>query len=391
MLTTKSGRRFVAVLCGLLSIQASASATEQGASATDRTAQPGGIYDKPYIKRMGRGTVVGGYIDHEFEWQEGKGNTFDQHRFIPFIYSEVNDRVHVSAEIEFEHGGLVSSGGGTDGEIKLEYAVLDFKLSEAFNYRGGVILSPLGAFNLLHDSPLNDLTERPTVDRQIIPSTLSESGMGFYGTFYPSEMSVVSYELYVVNGFDAGVMNGSGQLRIRGGRGSQKQDNNDNKAVVGRLSLSPRLGMDLGASFHYGAYDDAGDHSLAILGLDGKLTRGPFEFQGEYARAQADVDRAAYPAAAETQQGAYAQSNLHFGHDALLPGSVLTGVVRWDWIDFDGDRTGDSELGLTFGLNFRPVEDAVFKLDYNLTWQTPADGDRGDATKRLFLSVASYF
>ena len=57
----------------------------------------------------------------------------------------------------------------------------DFRLSEALNFRGGVILSPLGSFNLLHDSPLNDLTARPVVSRQIIPSTLSEAGMGFFG------------------------------------------------------------------------------------------------------------------------------------------------------------------------------------------------------------------
>ena len=46
-----------------------------------------------------------------------------------------------------------------DGEVKLEYAVMDFRLRDGLNFRGGVVLSPLGRFNLLHDSPLNDLTE----------------------------------------------------------------------------------------------------------------------------------------------------------------------------------------------------------------------------------------
>ncbi len=213
---------------------------EGGESGEDKRLElEGGTYDKPHIRRFGRGTVVGGYMDHEFEWTEGKDSTFDQHRFIPFIYSEVSDRIHVSLELEFEHGGLVKGSGTTHGEVKLEYAVLDFKFTEGFNYRGGVILSPLGSFNLLHDSPLNDVTERPTVDRQIIPSTLSESGMGFFGSFYPSEQAVGSYEIYLVNGFNGGVINSKGQLRIRSGRGSQKQDNNNNKAVVGRLGSAP--------------------------------------------------------------------------------------------------------------------------------------------------------
>jgi hypothetical protein len=361
------------------------------AEEAKRPELPGNIYDKPYIKRSGRGVSVGGYLDHEFEYNEGGGNTFDQHRFIPFIYGEVSDRVRVSAEIEFEHGGLVKGSGTSDGEIKLEYAVMDFSMTEAFNYRGGVILSPLGVFNLLHDSPLNDLTARPTVNRQIMPSTLSESGMGFFGTFYPSELSVATYEIYVVNGFNAGVINSSGALRIRGGRGSQKSDNNENKSIVGRLGLSPRLGMNFGLSFHTGAYDAAGDHSLTILGLDGKLSRSIFEVQGEYARASADIDRASFPTAAESQQGAYAQANIHFAHDKALPGSVWTVVTRWDWVDYDTDQTGDGELGLTLGLNFRPVEDAVFKLDYASIWRTPAGGSRGDAAGRLFFSIATYF
>jgi hypothetical protein len=383
-------RWIVAAACGLV-CTGEVRAIEPESAPPGRPEQSGGIYDKPYIKRMGSGTVVGGYIDTEFEWREGKGSTFDQHRFIPFIYSEVSERVHVSAEIEFEHGGLVKGGGSTDGEIKLEYAVIDFRVAESLNYRGGVILSPLGSFNLLHDSPLNDLTERPTVDRQIIPSTLSESGMGFFGTFYPTEMAVASYEVYLVNGFGAGVINGDGQLRIRNGRGSQKQDNNSNKALVGRFGLSPRLGMNLGASFHHGAYDDAGDRSLAILALDAKVTQGRFEVQGEYAIARADVDLDAHQNAAEAQRGAYAQANVHFAHDAALRGSVFTGVVRWDWVDFDADRTGDSELGLTLGMNFRPVEEAVLKLDYNFSWKSPVDGQRGDVARRFFLSVASYF
>lgn len=345
--------KYLFALCLFFTLASTSQADEP------RSGLPGGIYDKPYIKEMGKRIAIGGYIDMEFEWAEGKNSTFDQHRFIPFIYSQVSDRVRVSTEIEFEHGGDVPG----NGEVKLEYAVMDFKFTEAFNFRGGVILSPLGRFNLLHDSPLNDLTERPTVNRQIMPSTLSESGMGFFGTFYPSEQSVGTYELYLVNGFNDGVITGSG-LRIRSGRGSKKQDNNNDKALVGRMGISPRLGIDLGASLHTGKYDAAGANRLSILGIDGKFSRSIFELQGEYAYATAN-------GIAGDQQGAYAQTNIHFAHDQFLPGSVFTGVARWDWVDYNSNQTGDSEYGLTAGLNFRPVEDAVFKLDYNWTWKTP--------------------
>ncbi len=258
-----------------------------------RLSVPGGIYDKPYIRRAGRATVLGGYMDHELEWAEDGDKTFDQHRFLPFIYSEVTDRIHISAEIEYEHGGLVKGKGDTDGEIKLEFATFDFLIDEWLNIRGGVILSPLGKFNLIHDSPINDLTDRPMVDRQIIPTSLSESGMGIYGTLYPTDLSLLGYEIYVVNGFNNGIIR-DGDIRIRSGRGSQKNDNNEDKAIAARVNLSPKLGIDLGASVHTGDYDDEGKHNLTIFALDGAYTRGALDLLGEYARAEIDIERLIY-------------------------------------------------------------------------------------------------
>lgn len=356
------------------------------AQEAPRPEQSGGIYDKPYITRVGDVATLGGYMDMEFEWTDD-ASTFDQHRFVPFITGYISDRVTVSAEIEFEHGGNV----GADGEVKLEYAVTDFRFTEALNFRGGVILSPLGSFNLLHDSPLNDLTARPVVSRQIIPSTLSEAGMGFFGTTYPGEESVLSYEAYFVNGFDEGIIDGEGQLRIRGGRGSQKSDNNKDKAIVGRLGFSPVLGTNVGASIHTGNYDDADEHRLTIAALDAKVTFGALELQGEAAWADASIDRDAHPDTAEKQAGAYAQVNYHVLHDKLLQGSVVTLVARGDWMDYDKDVDGDAEDGFTLGVNFRPTEETVFKFDYNWTWKTDTAGDRGDAENRFFFSLATYF
>lgn len=355
---------------------------------------PGGVYDKPYIMRFGRGSFIGGYMDHEFEWDEG-GKTFDQHRFIPFIFAQIHDRIHVMTEIEFEHGGFVSGDSETDGEIKLEFAHMDFNVNEAFNVRGGVILSPLGRFNLLHDSPLNDLTDRPLVDNRIIPTTLSEAGLGIFGTVYPTELSLFNYELYVVNGFDAGIVGGPDRIRIRSGRGSQKEDNNDNKAVVGRFAFSPRLGTDLGFSFHTGNWDEADSRRLSIYAIDGLYTVGPFELQGELAFADVDTDGLpGFSRASVDQNGLYVQGNYHFGFGAVpgWPDSVFTGVVRYDRVDFDSDVDGDLEDRLTFGLNWRPIEDTVFKLDWQLDWDTPRGlSERGPREDRFFFSLATYF
>ncbi len=359
------------------------------ALASDRPAVPGGIDDKPYLGRGGADVMIGGYMDHEFEWTEDS-STFDAHRYVPFITARVSDRVTVSTEIEFEHGGNV----GADGELKLEYAVMDFLLGEHVSFRGGVILTPLGSFNLRHDSPLNDLTARPVVDRQLAPSTLSESGMGFFGTFYPTDDAVLSYEAYLLNGFDSGVISGDeGErvLRIRGGRGSQKADNNDDKAFSGSLGYSPFMGLNTGVSVYTGKYDDAGEKRLTIAAFDALASIGDLELQGEAVTATADVDETE-PLLADAQRGVYLQAGWHVLHDAVMDGSLFTLVTRWDAVDFDTAVDGDAETGLTFGVNFRPTEETVFKLDWNRTWTTARGAtESGDGEDRVFFSFATYF
>ena len=341
--------------------------TAVSAADDSRPSVLGGVYDKPHLDdTQERGTVVGGYIDHELFWNDER-KTFDQHRFIPFIHGTVSDRIHVAAEIEFEHGGNV----GGDGEVKLEFATMDITFSEAVNYRGGVILSPLGRFNLIHDSPLNDLSNRPLVNREIIPTTLSEAGMGLYGVVYPNDSALLGYEIYVVNGF-----NEAAATSIRSGRGSQKDDNNDEKSIVGRVNYSPVLGLDLGVSGHLGAYDDAGRERLTIVAIDASWNRGPWDARGEFAKATIGG------VPADSRSGYYGQLGYHFlpGAIDIFPNSVFTVSARYDFIDLD---TRD-ETRYTFGLNFRPEEDTVMKLDYEV-W------DNDDDKTGVVLSVASYF
>jgi len=384
-----------ALLC-LPVVVALALAGPAGADDTGRIEIRGSLNDKPFLARFGRGVSVGGYIDMEFLADEN-GSTFDQHRFIPFVYAEVSDLVSVASEIEFEHGGAVAGDEETDGEIKLEFAHVDLKPSEALGFRAGVILSPLGRFNLTHDSPTNDLTDRPLMANRIIPTTLSESGFGVFGQAYPSDGSVLTYEAYLVNGFNEGILEGDGEVRIREGRGSTKADNNNARSVVGRAGFSPALGTDFGASVHHGRYTDQ-DHpsrNLTIVAFDGLVSRGPLEVLGEVAFASIDpIMEGHTDVVEEKQNGFYAQANYHFLPGAVkgLPNSVFTGVVRFDQVDFNSDLDGSRERRLTVGANFRPTEDTAVKLDVHRTWMAPAGSDTdGTGFDALRFSVTTYF
>ena len=119
------------------------------AGADRRPEIPKGVYDKPFLKRFGHGAGIGGYIDLEFRADEN-GSTFDQHRFVPFIYAQVSDHVSMASEIEFEHGGFVTGEPEeTDGEIKVEFAHIDLSAAEWLVFRAGVPVNVDALFHLV--------------------------------------------------------------------------------------------------------------------------------------------------------------------------------------------------------------------------------------------------
>ena len=132
------------------------------------------------FSRGGVSATIGGYLDLEYRDEHGSSPTFRQHRFVPLIDAKFGERFHFAAEIEFEDGGSDAPAG--DGSTKVEFAALDWRVGEEFTFRAGAILVPLGRFNLYHDSPLNDFTDRPLVTRSVIPTTLTDAGVGVLGS-----------------------------------------------------------------------------------------------------------------------------------------------------------------------------------------------------------------
>lgn len=164
------------------------------------------IYAKPFLSAPK--AMVGGYADVMYNnlsrqnLDNPSRNSFGQQRMVPFIYADITDHVKFATEIEIERGGS-NAPQTNDGSMQIEFAQIDYLVKEAINIRAGILLMPVGKFNLLHDSPLNDLVDRPMVSRIVIPSTWYESGAGFYGTLYPSSQSKLDYEIYAVNGMSS--------------------------------------------------------------------------------------------------------------------------------------------------------------------------------------------
>ncbi len=376
----------------------------------------GGVETKSFLDKLGRNTYLGGYMDFELRIPDAdqstlrqtpntpassrKGfDTFRQFRFIPFIYSDVSDRIKLSAELEFEFGGV---GGGRAGEVIVEFANIDFLISDWINWRGGVILSPLGKLNLVHDTPLQDMVDRPMVDQMIIPTTLSEVGMGLFGEFYVGAASKFNYEIYVVNGFEGldkdGNRNFSRTSGLGGSNGGYRENGNNSFDTVGRLAYSPFLGLELGGSFHTGRYDEKNDNRMTIAAFDWTYQRGPFEFVGEIARDYITRDAFAKAAGITGDMwGYYAEVRYHFLPSLLqriaptffTDESTFTAVLRHGHVETESDDQHFLRDRLTVGLNYRITEDTVFKVDYQVNTEHKALPS--NENNELLFQVSTYF
>jgi hypothetical protein len=355
----------------------------------------GGVYDKPSQTRLFGRTAIGGYAEAHARWQEVEGLRdeagFEAKRFNLFTHTRVSDFVRIGAELEFEDGGR---------EIKLEYAAIDMLFAPQLTLRGGMILSPLGRFNLSHDSPLNEFTDRPLVSTEIIGVALSEPGFGVLGQFGVGRAARLTYEAYLTNGFHAGLIDDAEDgTRIPLGRGNF-EDNNGSPAVVGRIAWSPGIDHELGVSGHHGAYnvfnlegtriDERRDLTIAAIDAETRLLGTTLS--AEAALARIDIPPGLVGVYAGKQHGWYVEAVRELGRGWVrtMPSSAFALKARWDFVKFDAAIPGESSGQVTLGANFRPTRDSALKFDYVRGRGRDRFNNRADHAF-LLASVATYF
>lgn len=370
--------------------------------------QKGGLLIK---NPSGFGNVsVGGYADMEFENFENSNSTFDQARFIINVGAQPHERLMFYSEYEIEHGGTNYPGG--NGEAKIEQAWASYVINDWMTLKGGIVLVPFGKFNLLHDSDIQDLTERPLVSRRILGSTWTDAGFGLLGEIPVGEKlslgllpdAYLNYEAYVVNGLDEDISD----TGIRDARGSASNDLNNAKDFVGRLGIGLNRNLELGLTGYFGKFGRTGSATRNgkddILGIGSDITfkRGPFELVGDFAyfdfKDGALVDHDNDNAVGDEtlppkyMRGFYIEQRWHFWPKFLnntflgrgFDDPKFTLVSRYDWVNIgdDGDAVGtgpNKERRFTLGMNYRPIESWVFKLEYQRNHTENETLERGDS------------
>lgn len=235
---------------------------------------------------------IGGYAQIDYNQplssdvhQNGK---MDIHRLVMLFAYRFNDRTQFVTEVEYEHVK----------EVYVEQAFLNYRINPWLNFRGGLLLIPMGIINEYHEPATYNGVERPNLDSKIVPSTWREIGAGFTGNVQNLNLK---YQLYVVNGFksydDGGILRGSDAFR----KGRQKGA----ESILTHPNLSAKIdyygvpGLKLGLSGYFGetqtslydgiAKDDSAleakaDSSVVgmnMVGLDGRYSIDGWVFRGQ--------------------------------------------------------------------------------------------------------------
>jgi hypothetical protein len=196
-----------------------------------------------------RGVSIGGYGEMLYENfdarnesgnSSGKENRLDFLRGVLYFGYKFNDRIVFNSEVEFEH-----SSTDRGGEVSLEFAYLDFLLSEGANVRTGLVMIPAGFLNELHEPPVFLGARRPDVERRIIPTTWRENGVGAFGDLGP-----FSYRAYVTAGLESEGFTAANT--IRGGRQKGSKSIAEDLAFAARVDYSGVPGLLLGGFYYSG-------------------------------------------------------------------------------------------------------------------------------------------
>jgi hypothetical protein len=216
-------------------------------------------------------TSVHGYGETHWQSSNQRGDMssqVDQHRFVIGVHSEINEWIHLNAEIDFEHAAT---------ELEFEFGHLDFLASPELNFRAGTMLMPMGNLNEFHE-PNNFYTvERPDFHSKLIPSTWQQAGFGVWGS-----KGEFSYRAYLTNAISS--LDGTRKLRaqdfIRKGRSQIIEDLQVNDIAVSARIEKKTPGGQAGFSIYTGGsagarIEESGTITIAVL--DYKTKRGPWD------------------------------------------------------------------------------------------------------------------
>jgi len=315
---------------------------------------------------------IGGYAQIDYNRPKNEISNIDLHRMVLFVGYQFNDKVSFESEIEFEHVK----------ELEVEQAFINYRLGSNITAKAGLMLVPMGLINQTHEPTTFFTVNRPSQDRNIIPTTWSQIGIGLSGII--NNLSI-KYQAYIFNGIKS-YQNGTPFLR--GIDGLRKGRRNVAEAFSSQANFSAKInyfgltGLNIGLAGYFGNTQTT-DLTLkdsyvgvSMIGLDAVYQKNNWIVRGQYV-----VNNLSNTAAYNNFTGRDIGSKmtgfyLESGYN-ILP--FFNRKASEKLLIFSRYETYDTQASVanniirnkaynrnitTFGLNYFMAPGAVFKVEY---------------------------
>lgn len=335
------------------------------------------VYDLPNT-----GFSIGGYGEVVYTNQakeDESGNDVSSEaqaealRNVIYLGYKFNEKWIFNSEIEIEHVDQIFN----------EFMYIDYIHSSSFTFRSGLLLVPMGFTNLLHEPIFFPTVNRSEIEKFLIPTTWRELGLGVFGS-----VGKLSYGAYLFNGPDAKDLKAKSGLRGGRKKGGASKDNNDadtNASTgVGLVTLQYDFSNTfmLAGSFMHGNASGAEDDNVHDLTFSALELRSEFKYKGLklrglYARVDySDVDTwnqqtqvvTGDDLLPDSYSGYYLEGQYSISlkkHGELIP------FFRYENYNLNEKGSGNYSIDRSLdrvnyiaGLNYKPLPQVVFKLDY---------------------------
>jgi len=366
------------------------------------------VYNRPFLTVGKMPVALGGYLEansmYASENGVSEGLSFQTRLLTVFMSASITKRIKFLSELEYEDGTK---------EIAIEFAAVDVAFHPALNFRGGIMMNPIGGFNQNHDGPKWEFVERPNMANQLLPATWSNAGFGLYGKTYKGNW-FLGYEAYLTNGFDNTIIdNEEGKTFLPATKENPNRfvENNSGKPLLsGKIAIKNRKIGEIGLSYMGGVYNKFEEGGVTldkqrrvdVYSIDFNTTikiTGTY-IVGEYAFILVDVPETYTQQYGNKQQGFFIdivhpviRRKIFDWENASLNIAARLDYVDWNIGTFNETNTNirDDLLAITPAISFRPSVQTVFRLNYRYQWQKDILSNPPDLRASWMFGFSTYF
>ena len=366
------------------------------------------LYNRPSFNVGKTPVALGGYL--ETNWQylttDGvtEGHQFQARRLSIFMSAAISRRIKFLSEIEFEEGGK---------EIAVEFASVDVEFDPLVNFRAGILVNPIGAFNQNHDGPKWEFTDRPISATQMLPGTFSNAGAGFFGKKYQNNW-MIGYEAYLSGGFDNSIIENSENKTFlpaaKNNRNRFEEINSGLPLFTGKIAVRNSKIGEVGLSYMGGVYNKFQNDGViidskrrvAIYAIDFNTTIPKIKtyITGECAWINVDVPESYGQQFGNKQFGGFVDIVQPILRKNILDwtNAVVNIACRLEYVDWNvgtfnetGGNIGEDLWSIMPAISFRPNAQTVFRFNYRFQKQHDILSNPPATTDGFSIGISTYF